>query len=310
MFVSDFLSRFSSANDDEEPIPYLTETSLLHNNSYMSHLDNICQYSYKTNQGLCNLHSFPLTRSLAKLQKVANSTNTGHILIYLLSIICILILAHAIIKSLIKGIRYFCRYQTTTHFLCEHGHDKGPSAAIALEISTMSEITHIHIAPLNIPITRLSVHETDHNAYYIVSGNWFYDFLKLSQPLILLHRNGVIPIRTPITFEIRFFQSFKLRCILERDYLARVVTFQDGYMTSLSEIHICHSSLDVAPVRTLLATQSQHEPVETSSGLYPQMSLPDNIELPTITITNPTNTTPIPTTISETSTASTLQQVV
>ncbi len=37
----------------------------------MSHLDNICQYNYKTNQGLCNLHSFPLTRSQAKLQKVA-----------------------------------------------------------------------------------------------------------------------------------------------------------------------------------------------------------------------------------------------
>ncbi len=37
----------------------------------MSHLDNICQYNYKTNQGLCNLHSFPFTRSQAKLQKVA-----------------------------------------------------------------------------------------------------------------------------------------------------------------------------------------------------------------------------------------------
>ncbi len=33
------------------------------------------------------------------------SSNTGHILIYLLSIICILILAHAIIKSLTKSIR-------------------------------------------------------------------------------------------------------------------------------------------------------------------------------------------------------------
>ncbi len=73
--------------------------------------------------------------------------------------------------------QYFCKYQTTTHFLCEHGHDKGPSMAIALELSTMSEITHIHIAHLNIPITRLSVHETDHNAYYLVSCNWFYDFI-------------------------------------------------------------------------------------------------------------------------------------
>ncbi len=123
----------------------------------------------------------------------------------------------------------------------------------------MSEITHVHIAHLNIPITGLSILETDHNVYYIVSGNLFYDFLKLSKQIILLHRNGVIPIRTPMTFEIGFFQSFKLRHILERDYLARVVAFHDGYMTSMSEIHVYHPSLDVAPVRTLLTTQSQSD---------------------------------------------------
>ncbi len=39
--------------------------------------------------------------------------------------------------------------------------------AIALELSTMSEITHVHIAHHNIPITRLSVHIT----YILVSGN-------------------------------------------------------------------------------------------------------------------------------------------
>ncbi len=74
--------------------------------------------------------------------------------------------------------------------------------AIALELSTMYEITHVHIAHLNIPIPRLFVHETDHNAYYLVSENWFYDFLKISQPIILLHRNGVIPLHTPVTFEV------------------------------------------------------------------------------------------------------------
>ncbi len=42
----------------------------------------------------------------------------------------------------------------------------------------------VNAAALNIPITRLSVHETDHNAYYLVSGNWFYFFIKLSQPII------------------------------------------------------------------------------------------------------------------------------
>ncbi len=96
---------------------------------------------------------------------------------------------------------------------------------IALELSTMSEITYVHIAHLNIPITRLSVHETDHNAYYHVSGIWFYDFLKISQPIILLYRNGVIPIHTPIMFKVGFFQSFKLKRILHTDYLARVVAF-------------------------------------------------------------------------------------
>ncbi len=88
--------------------------------------------------------------------------------------------------------------------MCQHEHDKAPSTAIALELSTMSEITHVHITHLNIPITRLSVHETDYNAYYLVSDNWFYDFIKLSQPIILLHRDGVIPIRTQVTFEVGF----------------------------------------------------------------------------------------------------------
>ncbi len=131
---------------------------------------------------------------------VNSSCNTSNIFVYILSSICILILTYAIIKILICGCHYFRRYQTTTHFLCEHGHDKGPSTAFALELSTVSEITHVHIAHLNIPITRLSVHETDHKTYYIVSGNWLYDFLKISQPIILLHRNGVIPICTSVTF--------------------------------------------------------------------------------------------------------------
>ncbi len=65
---------------------------------------------------------------------------------------------------IIRSSQYFRRYQTTTHFMCEHEHDKGSSMAIDLELSTMSEITHVHIAHLNILITRLSVHETDYNA--------------------------------------------------------------------------------------------------------------------------------------------------
>ncbi len=182
---------------------------------------------------------------------VYTSCNTGNIVQYILSTICILILTYAIIKMIIRGCQYFCRYQTTTHCLCKHGHDKGPSTASALELSTISEITHVRFAHLNIPITRLSVHETDHNAYYLVSGNWFYDFFKISQPIILLHRNGVILILTSVTFKLGFLQSFKLKHILHTDYLAWVVTFQNGYMIPLSRIQVCHSSWVVTPVRLL-----------------------------------------------------------
>ncbi len=213
---------------------------------------------------------------------VDTSCNTGNIFQYILSTICILILTYAIIKMISRGCQYFCRYQTTTHFLCEHGHDKRPSTAIALELSTMSEITHVHIAHLNIHITPLSVHETDHNAYYLVSGNWFFDFLKISQPIILHHRNGVIPIRTSVTFDVGFFQSFKLKHILHTDYLARVVAFQNGYMIPFSRIQACHSSRVVNPVRTLLTTQSCPEQVATSSGLYPSHQIAETIEPPSI----------------------------
>ncbi len=67
-----------------------------------------------------------------------STCNTGNIFQYLLSTICILILIYAINKMIICGSQYIHRYQTTTYFLCEHGYDKGPSMAIALELSTMS----------------------------------------------------------------------------------------------------------------------------------------------------------------------------
>ncbi len=70
MFVSDFLSHFSSNNKDEEPIPYLTDTSSLSNDSYMSYLDDMCEYNYDTKQGYCTQYSFPLTRSKSKVQKI------------------------------------------------------------------------------------------------------------------------------------------------------------------------------------------------------------------------------------------------
>ncbi len=48
MFVSDFLSHFSSDNNIEEPIPYLTDTSLLYNDTYITQLDAIYKFNYKT----------------------------------------------------------------------------------------------------------------------------------------------------------------------------------------------------------------------------------------------------------------------
>ncbi len=71
MFVFDFLSWFSSDNNDEEPIPYLTDTSLFNNASYMTQLDAICKFNYNTGQGICTSHSFPITKSQAKMQKIA-----------------------------------------------------------------------------------------------------------------------------------------------------------------------------------------------------------------------------------------------
>ncbi len=179
-----------------------------------------------------------------------------------------------------------------------------------LEFSTISEITHVHITHLNIPITRISVHETDHNAYYLVSFNWFYDFIKLSQPIILLDRDSAIPIRTPVTFEVGFCQSQKLKCILHTDYLARVVAFQNGYMMLLSRIQVCHSSRIVTLVRTLLATQSRSERVAISGGLYPHYQLAESVELSSIvtsSLSKPSSSNITPT---QTPTARNISQVV
>ncbi len=174
----------------------------------------------------------------------------------------------------------------------------------------MSEITHVHIAHVNIPITRLSGHETDHNAYYLVSVNWFYDFIKLSQPIILFHRDVIIPIRMPFTFEVGFFKSKKLKCILHTDYLASVVTFQNGYIIPLSRIQVCHSSRIVTPVRTLLATQSCSDRVAKSGGLYPSHQLAESVELSSLVtrfLSNPPNSN---VTLTQTPNAPNISQVV
>ncbi len=153
---------------------------------------------------------------MASLTNVAASTDNpsrhrSDIFMYLLSAISLTLLLYAIHKILLRCFRQFCHYHMTTYFYCMHGHDKGPSAAVVIELSNLSEITHVHIAHINVPITLLFVHDTDHRDYHIVLGNWLYDFLKISKLIILIHRDGLIPIRTPNTFEIGLFQPFKLR---------------------------------------------------------------------------------------------------
>ncbi len=85
------------------------------------------------------------------------------------------------------------------------GHDKCHSTAIAIELSNLSEIVTVHIAQVKIPMTLLSVHNADHHDYHVVSGNWIYNFLKISKPIFLIHRDCNRPIRTSNTFELGLF---------------------------------------------------------------------------------------------------------
>ncbi len=70
MFVSDFLSRFSNNNDDGEAIPFVTDTSSLRNTDFMEFLDNKCRFDYSSSSGVCTEHSYPVTCSQTKGQKI------------------------------------------------------------------------------------------------------------------------------------------------------------------------------------------------------------------------------------------------
>ncbi len=114
----------------------------------------------------------------------------------------------------------------------------------------------------------------------------------------------------PVTFEVGFFQSQKLKRILHTYYLARIVAFQNGYIIPISRILVCHSSRIVTPVRTLLATQSCPERVATSGGLYPSHQLCESVELSSIvtsSLSNPSSSNVTPT---QTPTAPNIGQVV
>ncbi len=68
--------------------------------------------------------------------------------------------------------------------------------------------------------------------------------------------------------------------------------------------------MDIAPVRTLPTTQSQQDPVATSSGQHSQSPLAGSIAIPTITITQPHTPPTIHTTTSDTTIGPSLPQVV
>ncbi len=73
---------------------------------------------------------------------------------------------------------------------------------------------------------------------------------------------------------IGLFQRFKLRCILRGNYLAGVVTFQNGYMIPLSRIQVYNNAFPVTPeYNRLMATASCPSPTTTSSGLYSMHAL-------------------------------------
>ncbi len=145
---------------------------------------------------------------------------------------------------------------------------------IAIELSNLTEIVNLHIAQVKIRITLLSVHDADHHDYHVVSGNWLYDFLKLSKPIFLIHRDCTRPIRTPVTFELGWFQRFKLRQIVNGQYLARIVAFQNDTMIPLSRKQVCNHSLPIAPPDLSVATAASCPlPAMTSSGLYPSHAL-------------------------------------
>ncbi len=73
MYVSDFLSRFFTDHNNQEPIPFLTDTEILTGNQYMIYLDSKCKNNYVTNHVLCTDHAFPVTRLIDSLFKTVKS---------------------------------------------------------------------------------------------------------------------------------------------------------------------------------------------------------------------------------------------
>ncbi len=134
-----------------------------------------------------------------------------------------------------------------------------------------------------------------------------YDFLKLSKPIFLIHRDCTKPICTAITFELGWFQRFKLRRIINGQYLTGIIAFQNDTMIPLSRIQVCNHSLPIASAGLSAATTASCPlPAVTSSGLHPSHALDQQAEpdhtvptpdstvthnTPTVTIQTPLNST-------------------
>ncbi|MBL0686765.1 MAG: DDE-type integrase/transposase/recombinase, partial [Sulfurospirillum sp.] len=72
MFISDYLSRFSAANEETASIPFLTSREDLTGNMYMNDTNITKASNNINNQPVCREdHSFPLTRSQAKAQNIS-----------------------------------------------------------------------------------------------------------------------------------------------------------------------------------------------------------------------------------------------
>ncbi len=226
---------------------------------------------------------------------------------YLLSTICLTLLLYVILKGLCRCYRHFCRYHCTLHFHCVHGHDRGPLTVIAIEFNNLLEIVNVHIAQVKLPFRLLSVHDANHHDYHVVSGNWLYDFLKLFKPIFIIPRDCTKHICMPITFELGWFQHVKNRRIVNGEYLARIIAFQNDTMIPLSHIQVCNHSLPIASGGlSVTTTASCPLPAVTSSRPYPSHALykqaePDHnvptsdftvtLNTPTVTIQTPLDST-------------------
>ncbi len=85
------------------------------------------------------------------------------------------VVLYLIIKFIISAYRYFMLYNIALYFCWIHGFAKGKSTYVALEFSNLSEVTYVHIAQLNTPITLLSVDDREkHPTYFIKWRNMMY----------------------------------------------------------------------------------------------------------------------------------------